>query len=290
MKTVVTHSGGFHSDDVFAVAAFQLLLGEESMTVVRTRDDEVIVGADYVVDVGGVYDHDTKRYDHHQNGSPVRENGIPYAGFGLMWKHYGEEIAGSAQAAETVDVRLAQPIDAGDNGVSLYTLHGETAPFELYNIIGSHAPVWGSDSSIDEAFFEAVKTARGVLERCILQAQAGVAAAVYAKTCYEAASDKSVVVCDRAIGTGFFVEYPEVQVVVAPAESPTEDTWKAKCVAVEHRNFATRVSFPEAWAGLRDNELATVSGIEDAVFTHKARFLFVAKSQESAIKAAKLAK
>ena len=89
MKTVVTHSGNFHGDDVFAVAAFQLLLGVDEVQVIRTRDDATIEKGDYVVDVGGVYDHEQNRYDHHQPGAPVRENGIPYAAFGLMWKHYG---------------------------------------------------------------------------------------------------------------------------------------------------------------------------------------------------------
>jgi uncharacterized UPF0160 family protein len=53
MKTVATHSGGFHADDVFAVATFQLLLGKENIQVIRTRDEAVIAAADYVVDVGG---------------------------------------------------------------------------------------------------------------------------------------------------------------------------------------------------------------------------------------------
>jgi uncharacterized UPF0160 family protein len=290
MYTVVTHSGGFHSDDVFAIAAFQLLLGEENMKVVRTRDDAVIAAADYVVDVGGEYDHVTKRYDHHQIGAPVRPNGIPYAGFGLMWKHYGETISGSAEAAETIDVRLAQPIDAGDNGVSLYKLNGETSPHELYNVIGAHAPVWGSDQTDDEMFVVAVATARGILERNIAHAQASVSAVAYAKACYEAAKDKEIIVCGRSIGTGYFVEYPDVHVVIAPDERINETVWKAKAVATAHHTFVTRVSFPETWAGLRDDELAAVSGINDAVFTHKARFLFVSKSKESAMAAAKLAK
>lgn len=34
---VVTHSGGFHADDVFGVAALSLLLGKENIEVVRTQ-------------------------------------------------------------------------------------------------------------------------------------------------------------------------------------------------------------------------------------------------------------
>ena len=34
--------------------------------VCRTRDPKVLEQCDVVVDVGGVYDPDTHRYDHHQ--------------------------------------------------------------------------------------------------------------------------------------------------------------------------------------------------------------------------------
>ena len=34
--------------------------------IVRTRDPELLSQCDVVVDVGGVFDHDAKRYDHHQ--------------------------------------------------------------------------------------------------------------------------------------------------------------------------------------------------------------------------------
>ena len=56
----------------------------------RTRDEERITKADYVFDVGGIYDPSINRFDHHQpGGAGKRENDIPYAAFGLVWKTYG---------------------------------------------------------------------------------------------------------------------------------------------------------------------------------------------------------
>jgi len=46
---------------------------------------------------------------------------------------------------------------------------------------------------------------------------------------------------------------------------------------------------PSAWAGLRDAELQKVSGVEDAVFCHRALFTAVARSKEGAIKLAQIA-
>lgn len=291
MYTVVTHSGGFHSDDVFAVAAFQLLLGKENVQVIRTRDDAVIASGDYVVDVGGVYDHDTKRYDHHQIGAPVRENGIPYAGFGLMWKHYGEAICGSAGIAEYIEEQLCQPIDAGDNGVSLYELNEyKIKPFELYNLVNLFAPPWRANESKDQQFVHAVAWAYGVLERMIVKGKAAEDQHELIKQVYEAANNKQTLVFEEPVSMASLVQYPEVEMLVSPDDPQSNDNWVAVCVRKDFDTFESRVTFPEEWAGLRNEALAAVSGFADVVFCHKARFLFVAKSKESAIAAAKLAK
>lgn len=61
-KTILTHSGSFQADDIFAVAILLLALGESK--VVRTRDKDQIATADYVVDVGMIYDPAKNRFDH----------------------------------------------------------------------------------------------------------------------------------------------------------------------------------------------------------------------------------
>ena len=44
---IITHSGSFQADDIFAVAILILAIGESQ--VVRTRDQDQIIAADYVV-------------------------------------------------------------------------------------------------------------------------------------------------------------------------------------------------------------------------------------------------
>jgi len=76
--TIATHNGNFHADDVFSVAALKCIY--PSIKLIRTRDLELIGQADIVLDVGGVYDPDAGRFDHHQRGGAgERENGIPYS-------------------------------------------------------------------------------------------------------------------------------------------------------------------------------------------------------------------
>jgi len=290
MKTVVTHSGKFHADDVFAVATFHLLLGQDEVKVVRSRDETVIATADYVVDVGGVYDHATCRYDHHQPGAPARENGIPYAGFGLVWRHYGEEICGSEVVASQLDSQLVQPIDANDNGVSLYTLNEpEIRLFEVSNVIGTFRAGSGADEETWLAcFMKAVDFARGLLERMIVQQQNLLTLQAYVDQVYQAAADKQLVVFDQPIHAELLIDFPEVRVVVYP-DASQEGYWRASAVPKTHHTFACRVYFPSAWSGLRDAELQAVSGLPDAVFCHKSRHLSVFGSKESALAAARLA-
>lgn len=287
MITVATHSGNFHPDEVFGIATMQLYLGQDSFKIVRTRDDAVIAEADWVLDVGGVYDAVNNRFDHHQLGAPVRDNGIPYSAFGLIWKHYGEFVAGSAEAADAIERQLVLPIDAGDNGINLYNLNDkQVAPAELFSIVSSFRPVWGSEDSWDDAFLLAVDFARGLLERNIAQAQAVTKQRQFIKDIYDQAVDKSVIELPMSVNRNAFVEYADVKVIVYPSTSAEGERWKAEVIPKKYNSFDNRVLFPLSWGGLRDQELAKVSGLSSAIFCHKACYLYAAWTREDALAAA----
>lgn len=61
---LVTHPGAYHTDDCLAVAFIQCIYSD--IEVIRSTSPLDIANADFVVDVGGVYDYDTHRFDHHQ--------------------------------------------------------------------------------------------------------------------------------------------------------------------------------------------------------------------------------
>lgn len=284
MQKVVTHNGSFHADDVFAVATLQIHFGVENVEVVRTRDEAIIASGDIVLDVGGVYDAEKLRFDHHQNGAPVRENGIPYAAFGLIWKHYGEQVAGSVEAAADIERRYVLPIDANDVGISLFDLNEKNVgPITLQDIISLWRPVWGQVGDIDAGFSEACDLARGIISKAILHAKGDLDQKKYVESIYESAEDKKVLVFDKPVSTFHLIDYPEVVLAVYPSEE--EDRWSAAMVRKTHDSFEPRAKFPESWTGLRHEELAEASGISDALFCHKVGYLFVARSKEGVLEA-----
>lgn len=288
MQKVVTHSGNYHPDDVFAVAALQLNFGKENIEIIRSREDDVIDSADWVVDVGEIYDVEHKRFDHHQKGAPARANGIPYAAFGLVWRELGEGLAGSKEVANYIDEKLVQPVDAGDNGHSLYTLHDHSVrPFELFSVINSFKPVWGSDEIYDSSFLLAVDFARDLLARMIKSGVANFEMAQYADSVYEAAADKTILIFEKPVYRHYCVKFPDTKAIIFSSDSGETLRWKAEVIPTGYESFDDRCSFPEAWGGLREDELVEISGIEEAIFCHKGRHLFVSKTKEGAIKAAR---
>jgi uncharacterized UPF0160 family protein len=250
----------------------------------------VIADADWVVDVGGVYDPDNNRYDHHQNDAPVRDSGIPYSALGLVWLELGETIAGSKEVATQIDQRLVVPIDAGDNAVKVCDLtEVRVAPFEFFDVINAFKPVWGTDEDYDSSFREAVNFAKFMIVRLVEQTKADIDKRKFIDSIYQSANDKRLLVFDESVERDVLMDYEDVLVGVSPSSSKEAERWIAAPVPEESRDYSHRTLFPEAWAGLSDDDLETVSGIKGAVFCHKNRYMFVAKNKEAAIEAAKQA-
>lgn len=61
-----THNGTFHCDEALACFMLKQLPEYRHADIVRTRNPEELAKCDVVVDVGGVYDPEKHRYDHHQ--------------------------------------------------------------------------------------------------------------------------------------------------------------------------------------------------------------------------------
>lgn len=289
-KTIVTHSGKFHADDVFSVAALTYLLPDAK--VIRTRDAELIAVADIVVDVGQEYDFATGRFDHHQRqGAGARDNGIPYSSFGLVWCHYGLEICqGNQPLVDMLDTELVSVIDAIDCGyVTGEDVHGVS----LSQTIGLFNPTWQEADDFDVCFNQAVEFARHILLRFMATAQAQLAAYQQVVHAIEQAEDPRIIVLEQYLPwkqavhdhgeQALYVVYPSA------AQSSSSRQWMIQAVSVTPDSFANKQSLPASWAGLADGDLQQVTGVSDARFCHNGRFIAAAASFYGAMSLAELA-
>ena len=278
-KTIVTHNGNFHADDVFSIAALKLIF--PSVKLIRTRDSELIAKADIVVDVGGEYDPDANRFDHHQRGGAgERENGIPYSSFGLIWQKYGAEICqGNQDVTNAVDAGLVSNIDAIDCGHVEGVIKGIT----LSQTIGMFNPTWQEDSHCDDCFDEAVDFASRVLTRFIAAASGGISAKAIVAQAIENAEDPRVIVLKQYTPwkKTVFNLSEEALYVVYPSQT---GEWRIQTVPAELGSFEDRKSLPKPWAGLSGGELQEVTGIDDAMFCHNGLFIAGAVSFASTMK------
>ncbi len=289
ITTAVTHNSRFHSDDLFAAAALRLLRPE--MKFIRTRDEAVHAAAEFIFDIGGFYVPEKFQFDHHQIGrAGKRANGIDYAAFGLIWKHFGVQIAGDEKVAAIVDQVLVSAVDAMDNGINLMEpLRDDVSPYLAFRAFMSANPTWREDVSLtDEYFYKALEFAVYILQREIINAQDAVTGYAFVEKAYEVAEDKRMIMLDGS--------YPFKEVLLKKEEplyvvrpTPQSTDWKVEAIPKGRWTFENRKPFPEAWAGLKDADLAAVTGVPDAKFCHTARFLAVAKSREGAIALARLA-
>ncbi len=283
-KIIATHNGNFHADDVFSIAAFKSIL--PSFKLIRTRDLDTIAKADIVIDVGGEYDSDTDRFDHHQRGGAgERENGIPYSSFGLIWQKYGLEICqGNQEVADSVDAGLVSTIDAIDCG----HVEGVSDGISLSQTISMFNPTWQEDSHFDICFDEAVDFASRILARFIASANGGISAKAIVAKSIDNADDPRVIVLEKYTPWKRTVHAlsEEALYMIYPSQT---GQWRIQTVPVEPGSFEDRKSLPKQWAGLSDKELKEVTGIDDAMFCHNGLFIAGAESFESTMKMASIA-
>jgi len=282
--TIVTHNGSFHADDVFSIAALKSIF--PSFKLIRTRDGELIANADIVVDVGGEYNPDTGRFDHHQRGGAgERANGIPYSSFGLIWQQYGLTICqGNQDLANAVDAGLVSTIDAIDCG----HVEGVSEGISLSQTISMFNPTWQEDSHFDSCFDEAVSFATRILTRFIASAAGGLNAKAIVAKAIEHAEDPRLIVLEKYTPWKKTVHALADKALYMVYPSHT-GKWMIQTVPVEPGSFEDKKSLPKPWAGLSDKAFQEVTAIDDAMFCHNGLFIAGAQSFASIMKMAAIA-
>jgi len=298
-KKLITHDGSFHADDVFACAILCILLKKmgQRFKIIRTRDEELIKKGDYIFDIGGVYDPEKNRFDHHQKGGAGKHDGVgvEYSSFGLVWKKFGEELTGSSSVAKRVDEHLVQPIDAIDNGINICTpVISGVFPYDISFIVSMFNPSFKNiDSDHYNEFIKILPFAKNILLNEIEKSKDQEYIEKYISSVVEKKDkDSKILILDEYIPRVEIniqvVNYKDILFVLVPANKKLE-SWKLLAVPNSINSFENRKNLPQTWAGLKDKELQDITGVPDATFCHRGLFLAGAKTKEGAIKLAQIA-
>lgn len=266
-RNAITHSGIFHADDVFSTALLKLLNPEIRITRVPFIN--------FCVDENTiVFDIGKGKFDHHQIEGEVRENGVKYAAFGLLWREFGGLLL-SPENVQKFEEMFVEDIDRADNGQGFNLLTG---------VISSFVPTWDDeDQNIDAAFWRAVKMAKQILVQEIKTLKSAEKAKGKVAMALEK-SEGDIVVLDKFMpwqdvlpqSTATFVIFPSVR-----------GGFNAQAIPTAAGNMDQKVPFPERWAG------ASVDALESEVpgltFCHPARFIIGTRTKKAAIEACRIA-
>lgn len=314
---LVTHGGSFHCDEVLGYAILRRALPPEALaasTLLRTRDPRAIETADIVWDVGGVFDPARRRFDHHQRGAPARADGSPYSSAGLLWAAFGhdavravlagrggEEVVGQIWAE--MDEQVIRLVDLADNGLRPVPGFGDEAldraariadGLALPSLVDVLNLPWDAATADraraeDERFAGAAEIAGTVLDGRIEQICARIAARDIVLQAHARSADPRILELGRGMPWQGAAHEADLPVLFAVYPDKGGDAWMVGCMPPEPGSFAQKLPLPAAWAGLRDAELARVSGVEDAVFCHLNRFIAAARSRDGALAMARIA-
>ena len=286
--TAITHGGTFHSDEVLATVILEKVFGD--ITVCRTFKVPNELSDDIIV-----YDIGFGKYDHHQKGgNGSRENDVPYAAVGLIWRDFGHQLVADTCNPELVwklvDRSLIQRVDATDNGKmpkADYPAHA----MSFSQTISEFNPNWDSEISADDAFIKAVEFAKMVFDNTLAKAISKAKAQCIVDDAI-AMAEEHIMVLDRFVPWQEFIfsstnaKASDIQFVVFPSN---RGGYNWQCVPDAIGNFCQRKAVPNEWKGLSGLDIQNVTGIATATFCHPAGFIGGAATLEDAIALAKLA-
>lgn len=317
MVRIGTHNGHFHADEVLACALLKMLPKFKDSEIVRSRDPKVLDSCDIVVDVGGEYSPEKHRYDHHQKSFSHTMHSldtkykyeIKLSSAGLVYFHFGKEILSVLENKESSDPlvetlytklyeKFIQEVDGIDNGIATHDTEGRyTINTNFSSRIGNFNPAWNEESN------DADQMTR--FENAMAQAGSEFKDKVHfysrswwpARKIVEDALEKRFEVhpsgqvleftrggvpwkehllqleIDQGIeGQLYYVIYTD-----------EAGNWRIQCVPVATSQFENRLSLPESWRGIRNEELDKISSIPGCIFVHASGFIGGNKTREGVL-------
>lgn len=282
----ITHSGTFHADEVMA----SVILLNKFGSLKLFRCNKPTNNNAFCYDVGfGKFDH------HAIDFTETRENGIKYASCGLVWKEYGKDIIRKLEIKdidaffESIDKNLIMDIDRDDNGQALKN-EPEIKEQTIPNLIASFNPAWNDDEKETENFLRALSFANTIFNNIIHK----MIAKEKAKKIIEEKIDESkdgILILDCYMPWKDIVlssSNPKAKDILYAIFPSKRGGYNVVATPVSLGSFEVKKSFPSTWAGMEDEKLQEISGVDTITFCHKNLFICACKTFDDAVKIAKI--
>ncbi len=278
---LITHNNSFHADDVFSAAVLTMIY--KHAKIIRTREEKYFKRGDIVFDVSKKYDG-VKFFDHHQlGGAGAREDGYPYASFGLIWKKFGLQVCDDNQeVVDKIDEEFVKYIDAIDNG---YNPDNKNIKTSISEIISLMVPNWNEKIDYNKQFLHTVEIAKEILIRKIKKEKSILLSREIVKDAIEKANNKIVILNKNCEWMEEIIKTDNLVVIHPDVDNKK---WMIRMIPKELGSFDNRISLKEEWRGKNKEELERLTGIKDFIFCHANGFIASADSKESALKIAEM--
>ena len=295
---LITHSGGFHADELLSSVVLSHLFPQAKL--LRTRGVQWLKPSPekIIYDVGGEFNAQDQIFDHHQRPNPLREDGQPFSSFGLIWAHYGEEYLAELNVPEenikvihtTFDTKFVLPIDLLDNGSMEPSVAGPLSALTLPALLGSLKPVFDniSPTADDDAFFAAMPIAQTFIESMVRNLTSKARAHSIVVKAIATAGASPILELPMGMPYRSALEKAQADHIMFMV-TPRGDTWTLNGIKLSNDTFEQRADLPAVWAGLTDAALEEACGVLGAKFCHNARFIAVASSRDAILQMAALA-
>ena len=268
---VVTHSGIFHADEVFACALLCIAYGRENVGIIRSRDNNVLSTAvsdfnTWVIDVGGEYSSEYLNFDHHMRDFNLTNS------FGNKLSSFGMVVQALLRRTLFIEVKdslleFSNKVDMLDNGVK------KAEDLTFISVFNSY-----SDNEVIN-FYAALQTAIDYLRSLMNQWKEDHLTNLRLNDALGNMTEDGIIYHSSYIPVDERANaIPEAKLVIYKNK---QGTYNIQSVNVgETKDFSVRCPAPSKWLGLRDNELIRASGGLPLVFCHVGGFLTVTSTDD----------
>lgn len=284
----ITHYGKMHADDVFSTAFLELYLGNIKLFRTNEVTKEDFKEGVYIYDIG------LGEFDHHQPNAKIRENGIMYCSFGLLWEKFGKDYLKN-QNIEDIDAvynafikDFVEAIDADDNGMfpkieANYKVKTLSMVIDIFNVS------YDSGDDSNKQFLKAEKFAKELIVE-ELKTVIGKQKAYKKVEKIIKNNTTNILVLDEFLPYNDALQQLDTDKKISFVIYPSDrGGYAIKGVAKSTDDKALRVPFPKEWAGLTNKELEDISGVVGATFCHNKCFIASALTLSAAKEMASIA-